>query len=157
MALILALIGVAVLSIGDMRLGSGIIGPLEVVITALSYAVFSVLSKPLVKKYGALHVAIWAGITGTVMLLPFFSRNFISQVASLSDFGWASILYLSLLSTVLGYSIYYTLVSRSALSKLSIQMYLIPIVSVVGGILLLGETNLHHHRRCNNAIGNLAR
>jgi drug/metabolite transporter (DMT)-like permease len=134
MALILALIGVAVLSVGDLKLGSGIIGPLEVVITAISYAVFSVLSKPLVKKYGTLHVAILAGVTGTVMLLPLISGSFFGQVASLSTYGWASVLYLSLLSTVLGYSIYYTLVSRGALSKLSIQLYLIPIISVVGGI-----------------------
>ena len=46
----------------------------------------------------------------------------------------------SIVSTVLGYLVYYTLVSRGAVSRLSIQLYLIPIVSVVGGILLLGET-----------------
>ncbi|MDA4112188.1 MAG: DMT family transporter [Thaumarchaeota archaeon] len=141
LALVLALLGVAVLSVGDLSLGTGgIIGPLEVVITALAYAIFSVLAKPLVKKYGALHVAIWTGVTGTVMLLPLISGNFLTQVSSLSEFGWISILYLSLLSTVLGYSMYYTLVSRTKISKLSIQLFLAPIVSVLGGIVLLGET-----------------
>ena len=141
LALILAIAGAAVLSIGDLSLGSGgILGPLEIIVTALAYAVFSVLAKPLVKKYGALHVAMWAGITGTAMLLPLISRNFFAQVATLSSVGWASVLYLSLISTVLGYSMYYTLVSRGTLSKLSIQLFLIPIVSVVAGILLLGET-----------------
>jgi drug/metabolite transporter (DMT)-like permease len=140
-ALVLALIGAAVLSIGDLSLGSsGIIGPLEIIVTAISYAIFSVLAEPLVKKYGALHVAIWAGVTGTVMLLPLLSGNFFVQVETLSMWGWISVLYLSIVSTVLGYLVYYTLVSRGAVSRLSIQLYLIPIVSVVGGILLLGET-----------------
>jgi drug/metabolite transporter (DMT)-like permease len=140
-ALVLALGGAAVLSFGDLSLGSGgILGPLAIIVTAISYAIFAVLAKPLVKKYGALHVAIWAGVTGTAMLLPLISRNFFVQVASLSSVGWISILYLSLISTVGGYLMYYTLVSRGTLSKLSIQLYLIPIVSVVAGALLLGET-----------------
>ena len=140
LALILALAGAAILSIGDLGVGSGgLVGPIEVVISAAAYAVFAVLSKPLVKKYGALHIAIWAGVIGTAMLLPSISSSFVTQVESLSLGGWESVLYLSLLSTVLGYSMFYTLVSRGAVSKLSIQLYLIPIISVVGGVLLLQE------------------
>jgi drug/metabolite transporter (DMT)-like permease len=139
-ALILALAGAAILSIGDLGVGSsGLIGPMEVVISAAAYAVFGVLSKPLVKKYGALHIAIWAGVIGTAMLLPLISSSFVTQVETLSLGGWESVLYLSLLSTVLGYSMFFTLVSRGAVSKLSIQLYLIPIVSVIGGVLLLQE------------------
>ncbi len=58
---------------------------------------------------------------------------------SLSLGGWVSVLFLSLLSTVAGYLMFYALVSRSAVSRLGIQMYLIPVVSVIGGILLLQE------------------
>jgi drug/metabolite transporter (DMT)-like permease len=139
-ALILALAGGAILSIGDLGVGSGgLAGPIEVVISAAAYAVFGVTSKPLVKKYGALHIAIWVGLIGTAMLLPLISSSFVTQVKSLSLGGWESVLYLSLVSTVLGYSMFYTLVSRGAVSKLSIQLYLIPIISVVGGVLLLQE------------------
>jgi len=68
------------------------------------------------------------------------SASFITQVESLPLDGWISVLYLSVLSTVLGYTLFYTLASRRAISKLSIQLYLIPIVSVIGGLLLLGES-----------------
>ena len=139
-ALFLAVAGATVLSYGNLGATGSIIGPLEVVISALATAVFSVLSKPLVAKYGALHVAIWAGVIGTGMLLPLLSASFVTQVSKLSLLGWGSVLYLSLLSTVLGYSVYYTLVSRGTLSRLSIQLYLIPIVSVVGGIYILRES-----------------
>ena len=58
----------------------------------------------------------------------------------MSAVGWFSVLYLALLSTVIGYFLFYNLVSRSQVSRLSVQLYLIPIISVVSGVLLLGET-----------------
>jgi len=141
LALVLAVSGAAILAVGNLQgTSSGLIGAGEVVISAVAYAIFAVLSKPVVKKYGALRVAIWAGLTGTAMLLPLISQSLIKQTETLSFYGWLSVLYLALLSTVLGYSIFYTLVSRGAVSRLSIQLYLIPIVSVVGGIVLLQES-----------------
>lgn len=140
-ALFLGIAGVIVLSLPNMGFGSNgsIVGPLEVVLAALSFAIFSVLSKPLVHKYGSVPVTIWSGLGGTAMLLPLLSQGFVSEVAALSLTGWLSVLYLSLLSTVVGYLLFYMLVSRGAVSRLSIQLYLIPVVSVVGGVLLLQE------------------
>ena len=139
-ALIIATLGTILISIPELTGPSGsIIGVFEVILTAVAYALFAVLSKPLVTKYGALPVAIRAGTIGTVMLLPLLSQNFFSQVARLSAIGWLAVLYLSILSTVLGYSMFYTLVSRGTVSRLSVQLYLIPIVSVIGGALLLGQ------------------
>jgi drug/metabolite transporter (DMT)-like permease len=140
-AILLALGGSVLLSLPNLGSGvSSLIGPLEVIIAAISYAVFGVLSKPLVHKYGPTFIAIWAGTIGTLTLLPLLSNSFKTQVASMSVLDWSSVLYLSLLSTVLGYTLYYTLVSRGSVSRLAIQLYLIPIVSVLGGIFLLGES-----------------
>ena len=140
LALVLALSGASVLFAGDLPAGVAPWGPLAVALAALSYAMFGLLAKPLVQKYGALHVAIWAGLVGTVMLLPLVSGSFFSAVSSLSPSGWGALLYLSLLSTVAGYSMFYTLVGRVGVSRLMIQLYLAPVVSVLGGVLLLGET-----------------
>ncbi len=138
--LVIATFGAVLLSVSDLSGPSGsMIGIVEVIVTAFAYALFAVLSKPLVAKYGALPVAIRAGTIGTVMLLPLVSESFISQVSKLSATGWISVLYLSILSTVVGYSMFYTLLSRGTVSRLSIQLYLIPIISVIGGTLLLGE------------------
>ncbi len=49
-------------------------------------------------------------------------------------------MYLSLLSTVLGYSMFYTLIGRVGVSRLMIQLYLAPVISVIGGVVILGET-----------------
>ncbi|HXW37816.1 MAG TPA: DMT family transporter [Nitrososphaerales archaeon] len=139
-ALCLALLGAVVLSVGDLGSSTSIVGPLEVVLTAAFYAVFTILAKPMVHKYGAPPTTIFVGLAGTAMLLPFAGGSFVSQVRSMNSTGWSAVLYLGLLSTVIGYMMFYTLVSRGAVSRLSIQLYLAPIVSVVGGALLLGET-----------------
>ena len=138
-ALLFALAGAVVLSAGDTLSFVTLTGPIAVVVTALAYAVYAVLSKPLVGKYGAVPTVIWASIAGTAMLLPLLSGGFFADVSGLSTEGWISVLYLALLSTVLGNTIFYTLVGRKAVSTLSIQLYLIPLVSALGGVFLLGE------------------
>lgn len=141
-AVLLAFSGSVVLAMGsDIMSGSStLVGILEAVGTAASFSVFAVFSKPLVQKYGARPFTIWAGLLGTAMLLPLLSGSFFTQVAVLPLYGWAAMLYLSILSTVAGYMLFYTLVNRGAVSRLSIQLYLVPIVGVVGGVLVLGET-----------------
>jgi drug/metabolite transporter (DMT)-like permease len=141
LALAIGVAGTIIMFVPDLSLNSAgsILGPMEVLVAAFSFALFSVLSKPLVTKYGSASVTIWAALAGTLMLLPLLSPNFGAETISLSLEGWISVLFLSLLSTVAGYLMFYALVSRSALSKVGIQMYLIPVVSVIGGILLLQE------------------
>jgi drug/metabolite transporter (DMT)-like permease len=140
-ALGLGILGAVILSVVGQPLSFGyLLGPLAVMLAAFSYSVFSVASKPLVMKYGAFWTAAWAGAIGTTMLLPLASEGFVSQVASMSLYGWSSVLYLSILSTVLGYILFYRLVSSRSVSSLSIQLYLVPLVSVVGGAVLLGES-----------------
>jgi drug/metabolite transporter (DMT)-like permease len=49
------------------------------------------------------------------------------------------VLYLALLSTVLTNTIYFTLVHGQAVSRLGIQLFLVPLVSAAGGVLILNE------------------
>ena len=139
--LTLAIAGTAVLSIGSVSVNdlSSYGGILEALLTALCYALFTVLGKPLVHRYGSASTTIMAGLIGTAMMLPLLTPSFFTQTSALSFTGWASVLYLSLLSTVFGYLMFYALISRGAVTRLSIQLYLIPVVSVIGGAVLLNE------------------
>jgi drug/metabolite transporter (DMT)-like permease len=142
-ALVVAIAGAAVISSPDLGLGStNLLGPLLVVISALASATFTVASKPLVGKYGPFPVAAWSAVLGTAILLPLlplFSPNIIQEAANLSLKGWTAVLYLSLLSTVIANLIFYTLVDRQMVSRFAVQLYIVPLVSVVGGVLILGE------------------
>ena len=139
--LLLAIAGTVVLSTGSISMNdlSSYGGIAEGLLTAFCYALFTVLAKPLVHKYGSASTTIMAGLIGTAMMLPLLTPSFFTQTMALSLTGWAGVLYLSLLSTVFGYLMFYGLVSRGAVTRLSIQLYLIPVVSVIGGALLLNE------------------
>jgi len=140
-ALPLAIVGSILVSVPDFDLGvSSSIGPLAVVVAAFASGAYTVLSKPLVTKYGAFPVATWAAFIGTATMLPLVSGDLLAQAESLSFGGWVSVLYLVVLSTVVGNLIVYTLIGRQQVSRLGVQLYLVPVVSVVGGVLLLGET-----------------
>jgi len=142
LGLALATVGTVVLSLGSINISdfSSYGGIIEAIFTALCYALFTVLGKPLVHKYGSAPTTIAAGLIGTALMSPLLLvGNFAGQVESLSLFGWVGVVYLALLSTVFGYLMFYAMVSRGAVTRLAIQLYLIPVVSVVGGALLLAE------------------
>ncbi len=141
-SLILAFTGLSILTFGSqMNSGTNTLpGILEVIGTALSFAVFTILSRPLIQKYGAAPFAIWVGLAGTAMLVPLVSGSFFTQVEALSLQSLAAVLYLSLLSTVAGYMIFYSLVKRGTVTRLAIQLYLVPLVGVIGGMFFLSET-----------------
>ena len=139
--LCLATLGTVTLSLGSISASdlSSYAGIFEALVAAFCYAVFAVLGKPLVQKYGSASTTILAGLVGTAMLTPLLSGGFVAQVESLSFDGWVGVVYLSLLSTVFGYLMFYALVSRGAVTRLAIQLYLVPVISVLGGALLLAE------------------
>jgi drug/metabolite transporter (DMT)-like permease len=141
LGLVMALAGATIISLPDLNLASGtIFGPLGVVLSSLATGIYTVSSKPLVGKYGPFPVAVWAAFLGTAILLPLASPGLVQQAMTLSVRGWAAVLYLAVLSTVLANLIFFTLLSRQSVSRLSIQLYLVPLVSVVGGILVLNES-----------------
>lgn len=140
LALAAAMTGAVVLSFNAGLNFQEITGPLAVVFSAFMYSVFAVGSKPLVKEYGALPTAIWIALIGTAFTLPLITMNFITQVQQLSTITWVSVIYLALLSTVLANVILYLLIGNRSVSRLSIQLYIVPLVSLIGGVVLLGET-----------------
>jgi drug/metabolite transporter (DMT)-like permease len=140
-ALVLAVAGAASISSpGFSASSTTLAGPLLVILAALASAATTLFSKPLAERYGPFPIAAWTAFLGTAMLAPFSSEGLIQQAASLSAYGWASVLYLAILSTVLANLIFFTLVSTQRLSRLGLQFFLVPLVSAVGGVLILQET-----------------
>jgi O-acetylserine/cysteine efflux transporter len=53
---------------------------------------------------------------------------------------WATVLYLGVIMTALGYGLWYHLLGRYPVSLVSPFLLLIPVVTLVGGVMILGET-----------------
>ena len=84
----------------------------------------------------------WIGVfSGPQMILGSFiiEESQLESMAQASWIGWGVILYLSLIMTVLGYGIWYRVLSRNPVSKVMPVMLLLPVFTIVSSIIFLGE------------------
>ena len=87
---------------GTLSAGS-IKGPLIVVGAPLSFALYNILLKPLLTRYGLLALTAATSLVGTLGLLPFVRGSTVDLVSGVSAKDVALLLYLGVLATLLGY------------------------------------------------------
>jgi drug/metabolite transporter (DMT)-like permease len=141
--LVLAFGGVFVMVWFGGSIGAGevdLVGAAAVIFASLMYAVFTTLAKPLLPKYGSSTVTVLTILTGTALVLPLASGGTLTEAANLSLRGWTAVISLALLSTFTAMMLFFYALSSQTLSRLSVQLYLVPLISVVAGVILLGES-----------------
>ena len=69
-----------------------------------------------------------------------FETGQIPALASAGAVVWATMLYLGLIMTALGYGIWYTLVRRHPVGMVAPFLLLLPVFSVLGAVVILGES-----------------
>ena len=144
--LALALAGIACLQTGaDRSQGSSLLGDITVLGAASSFATYTVLTKRMagtvanrvpaaglaVVTFGFIGSAL-AFVPGLVWTLPQIS-------ATVSIKAWLALMYMSLGSSVICYSIYYRALESMPASRVSALSYLQPLVAISTAIPLLGE------------------
>lgn len=148
--LALALVGVVVVadpvgSIGSERL----IGDALFVGAAVSWAVYTLAGRHATTRFGSVSANVYATACGSVLLLPvtFFAGGW-SPLGRTPVQAWASIAYLSLFGTVIGFVAFYEGVRLIGSARASSFALLVPIFGVLSSVLVLGE-----HLRTNLAVG----
>ncbi len=109
---------------------------------AMMWAVGQVMVKRLKNPPSGFALTAWIGVfSGPQMILGSFIFED-SQLESLSNaswIGWGVILYLALIMTVLGYGIWYRVLSRNPVSRVMPVMLLLPVFTITSSMLFLGE------------------
>ena len=109
---------------------------------AMTWAVGQIMVKRLENPPSGFALTAWIGVfSGPQMILGSFIFED-SQLESLSNaswIGWGVILYLALIMTVLGYGIWYHVLSRNHVSKVMPVMLLLPVFTIASSMLFLGE------------------
>lgn len=120
---------------GAMGLGDGLI-----LLSAASWALYSVLGRPLLKIYSPLTLTFYASLSGTVMLAPFVVLDWavLPQLASDSK-ALAMIGFLGVLNSAVGFLWYYQAVARIGAVLTSAYINLVPIFGLLLSAILLGE------------------
>lgn len=120
---------------GALGLGDGLI-----LLSAASWAVYSVLGRPLLKLYSPLILTFYASLSGTLMLAPFLVLDGAVLPALVSDSkALAMIGFLGVLNSAIGFLWYYQAVAHIGAVITSAYINLVPVFGLLLSAILLGE------------------
>jgi O-acetylserine/cysteine efflux transporter len=108
---------------------------------ALAWAVGQILVRG-VRGMGGLAVTAWAALLATPQLFlmsALFEEGQLEAIRSAGLDLWAAVFYLGLVMTALGYFLWNSLILKHEVGRAAPFLLLMPLFSVAGGILLLGE------------------
>lgn len=111
---------------------STLIGNILVLLSAISYASSSIMSKKILEKYEPLTVATISIFLGTIILAIFMTLEAPGEkVPSISLYNWYIILVLALLPGSLALLIWYIILRTTEVSRIILFIYLIPVFASV--------------------------
>lgn len=121
-------------------------GDILVFLNALSYGVFLVLVKPLMKKYHPLNIIKWVFLSGLLFVLPYgFSELNTVKWDEIPSNIWMGIIYVVIGTTFIAYLLNTVSLNVMAPSVVSIYIYLQPLVAS-GISLYYGKDELSLHK-----------
>nr|WP_179665480.1 DMT family transporter [Nocardioides panaciterrulae] len=137
--LALAFGGVALIGLSTSPGGSrDLLGVLLCVVSAVVYAVSVILQKPLLARNAAVHVTWLACTVGAVVCLPFAGQLVHETAAApVSSILW--VVYLGVFPTAIAFTTYAYALTHMSASNLGVTTYLVPPLTIVMGLLFLGE------------------
>lgn len=136
-----AFLGVGIIS-GEPRFGDAWLSLAMVTGGAFTWAVGQAMIRRL-EGIDGLTVTAWIAVIAAPQLLVMsilFETGQIPALASAGAVVWATVLYLGLIMTALGYGIWYTLVRRHPVGMVAPFLLLLPVFSVLGAVVILGES-----------------
>ena len=135
-----AFTGCVLMGLANARAGTSAgLGVALLILAALAYASAVVIQKPVLARVSPLHLT-WLGfVAATVVCLP-FAPTLVGDLdaADAKAIGW--VVYLGLGPTALGFATWAYALRRMSAGRLASLAYLIPVVAILLGWALLGET-----------------
>jgi drug/metabolite transporter (DMT)-like permease len=143
LGIILAFIGVTVVIFerGISTSAEFAFGNIIVLLAVITYALFTILGKPLVLKFGALSTTASANFAGLLLVLPFGFYNAATfPYERLHTLDWIGILYLGIGTSIIGYLLWYYALRRIDATRLAVFANGQPIVTSILSVIFLGAT-----------------
>lgn len=124
------------------RLLGGGFGPGEKALLGCvaSWTAYSLIGRQVLKTMTPLTSVCYSSIIGTILLaIPAIQQGSLFQLGNISGVGWASLGYLGIGGTAMGFSLYYQAIYRIGAARAGVFINLVPVFSVLLSWLLLGE------------------
>lgn len=116
-------------------------GNLMVLIAVVAWALFTILGKRMILKYGALHTTAVMMLFGSVSFFPFGAVFALDLPFTDMTIGqWSGILYLSVGTSLIGYLLWYYALSRIETAKVAVFANGQPIFATILSLIFLDYT-----------------
>lgn len=141
LALFLSYIGIAVILISDwQQLGEGIlIGSIWVLLAAIAFSVYVVMSKPIIDNIGAKEFTVIAMVSSSVIALSHFFLLHSWQELAIPMAAFWLVVIMAILNTVLPTFLLASAISRIGPSKTAITGTVGPIMTSIFAVIFLDE------------------
>jgi drug/metabolite transporter (DMT)-like permease len=136
-----ALVGVALFLLDKRGASAGtVLGDALSIGAAVAFAVYGIITRPLVRKYPAETYTAWSVLAGTVPILLVSLPDALRQDwQTVSLAGWSSIVYLAIFPVYIAYILWNYAISRRGVAKASSFGLLVPIVAGLLSAIFTGE------------------
>lgn len=150
-ATLLRLIGLGVAFAGALVVASGgaggrfsldathLTGSALLLANSLSFAIYLVLSRPILQRYKTITVISWVMTFGALGVLPFGAHLFVAAAPHVTQTGWLAVLWIVVFPTVGTYFLNAYALRRAPASLVAIYIYLQPILGAGMAAVVLGE------------------
>ncbi|SFR65480.1 DMT family transporter [Halogeometricum limi] len=128
-----------VLPTGPATLTAAVVGKLLLLVGVAGLAVGSVLMRWASTSLASVPRTAWATLVGAAFIHVLSVLAGEQWSATVTTTGLASLLYLSVGATVVGYVLFFTLLDRHPAIEVTLVTYLVPVVAAAAGWLLFGE------------------
>ena len=137
----LSILGVGVIFYEGLGVeGTSLIGDLLVLLAAMGFGAYTVLSMRVLGRYTPLAVATYPLLFGGPLVLllsiPFFTRL---EWEGVGVGAWAAVAFSAVFATAFAFSAWQTGVSRIGANRVLVYQYLISVTGVASGIVFFGE------------------
>lgn len=137
------MVGVVLIVLGSPGVGAGAVslgGGALALLTAATWAAYSVLIRPLMRRYSALQLSTFMMVVGTVALVPFALPDLARQDwRSVPSEAWWALGYAAILSVALTNILYFNAIGLVGASRAALYIYLESFLGVLFAVLLLHE------------------
>jgi len=116
-------------------------GALLILGCSLSWAIYVVVSKPLIRTYGAFNITATSIALASLVMVPLLSGpSTLDTLAGMTARNWLDMAYVGILSTLVATITWNFGAGRLPAAASGAFLYLVPIIGVIAGALILGES-----------------
>ncbi|HQT91440.1 MAG TPA: DMT family transporter, partial [Candidatus Kryptobacter bacterium] len=138
----MAFVGVAVIVLEKgLTIGvSHLKGDFFVFLAVIAWTLYTTLGRKLILRHGAINSTIFTALIGSAMFLPIgVWSSFGYSYSSLSTGQWGEIVYLSLITSIVGYVLWYYALGKIEASRVAVFTNGQPVTTAILAYIFLGQ------------------